>query len=61
MVALLDHDVGDTRLVVLLQLDARIPDGQKLIVEYLCRKIKYLLVICPTDIFRGSCVAPLFL
>jgi hypothetical protein len=39
VVALLDHDVGDTRLVVLLQLDARIPDGQKLVVEYLCRKI----------------------
>ncbi|KAG7283334.1 hypothetical protein CRUP_000860 [Coryphaenoides rupestris] len=32
VMAFLDHDVGDARLVVLLQLDAGIPDGQQLIV-----------------------------
>lgn len=38
MVAFLDHNVGDTRLVILLQLYARISDGQELIVENLNRR-----------------------
>lgn len=31
--SLLHHDEGDARLVILLQLDARLPDGQELVVE----------------------------
>lgn len=33
VVSLLHHDEGDARLVILLQLDARLPDGQELVVE----------------------------
>lgn len=35
VVTFLHHDVGDTRLIVLLQLYARISDGQQLVVENL--------------------------
>ena len=33
VVAFLHHDVGDAWLIVLLQLDARVSDGQELVVE----------------------------
>lgn len=35
MVAFLHHNIGDAWLIVLLQLDARISDGQELIVQNL--------------------------
>lgn len=35
MVAFLNHNVGNARLIVLLQFDARISDSQELIVENL--------------------------
>ena len=35
VVTLLHHDVGDARLVLLLQGDARLPDGQQLVVQHL--------------------------
>lgn len=35
MVAFLHHDIGDAWLIVFLQLDARISDGQELVVENL--------------------------
>lgn len=34
---LLYHDVGDARLVIFLQLDTGVPDGQKLVVQNLKR------------------------
>lgn len=37
MVTFLDHDVGDPRLVLLLQADAGLSDGQQLIVQHLQR------------------------
>lgn len=42
MVAFLHHDVGDSRLIVFLQLDARISDGQELVVENLHTRVLFI-------------------
>lgn len=39
--AFLHHDIGDSRLIVFFQFDARISDGQELIVENLHTGIVY--------------------
>lgn len=39
--AFLHHDIGDSRLIVFFQFDARISDGQELIVENLHTEIIY--------------------
>lgn len=45
VVSLLHHDEGDARLVILLQLDARLPDGQELVVEDLrAREVRLRLL-----------------
>ena len=38
VMAFLDHDVGDARLVVLLKADTGLPDRQQLVVQHLERK-----------------------
>lgn len=46
VVTFLHHDVGDTRLIVLFQLYARISDGQQLVVENLCVTVSTQIKTC---------------
>ena len=60
VVAFLHNNIGDARLIVFLQLNARIPDSQELIMENLHTRAFFISAYAEIGNFIEKCNSPLW-